>query len=291
MDIEGFSCYKKDQYNLEGQEKCNPYPDDPESQKVLRIFYLGFEKELLWEEDFKSTVDMIEKETYEKDEIIKFIKVNVTEQEQAKALGLNLCSYNQALSFANRSNITDKNKCFNTEKFDELNGISECGYATIKYFKKGVLNYTINTCNFIFEENLPETFLKFVKKSIYDSLLEIYPYADDLDEEIEYKKKILNKLVQRRKLQSNENTDISYELVIEDKNGRILKYTSEADDPEVIQQGSKTNNVPNSESDNNSDAKNETDDNSDEPTKIRSNSSLYNILNIILTLSLILLTV
>lgn len=98
-------------------------------------------------------------------------------------------------------------------------------------------------------------------------------------------------MVQRRKLQSNENTDISYELVIEYKNGRILKYTSEADDPEVIQQGSKTNNVPNSESDNNSDAKNETDYNSDEPTKIRSNSSLYNILNIILTLSLILLTV
>ena len=105
--------------------------------------------------------------------------------------------------------VKDKNKCFNADQFDDLKNLINCGFAQVKISFGGEEKIT-TLCSYIPTENLNEDILPYFKYRYIDKII-----IDDLKEIIE------DDLIGRRL-----ETEIIYEMLVEDKDGNKVKYTS-----------------------------------------------------------------
>lgn len=234
IELKDFSCYKLNYFKIVDFGKmCIPFPDNYETQKTYLNLAIGNAKEL-----YASTLIKYElmlyvskKETYTKGEEIFVYPMNGTifEKDFEILEKKNTCGYQYFGRYFDEKkegdesykNITDKNICFNVDQFDELKNLLNCGYAEIEY-AIGDKKYGIKTCFFIPDEKMTDDIKIIFKKYIDISLKKGYfPLLYDSIEEIEI-----------RKLE--ENNEINYHIIVEDKNGKKDFYSSNLDDNFVI---------------------------------------------------------
>ena len=174
--------------------------------------------------------------------------------------------------------IKDKNVCFGAEKFKELANLLNCGYANIKIYTPDKA-YGFSTCYYIPDNQLSSYFFPFYKEYFIDCILfdeDLYiELIDGMESDNDANlKKAFPLHHKKRKLDDVKN----YEITIEDKYGKIIQYDKNSDTINIVAKGNQT------DSD-----KEEVDE--DEPSKIKTSSSGYSKLNMIILLSIILLVI
>ena len=224
IEIPNFSCWKfKDIFN--NKEHCIIYPDNEIIQKEFYNFYLGISKEELSINSNKNDIMIPEKEIYKKDETITFkgIQDILTDEDKSIINNSNTCysifykGYSNFWLNGNFPNIENPNICFNAIKFSEHNNILDCGFAKIS-FSYGLKKYNFQTCYFIPNDELSKNIQDFYRRSLIEEML---------GKDGTFGKTIKNKNNNEniiRKLQ--ENNEISFEMTIQNKNGKVLKYDS-----------------------------------------------------------------
>ena len=278
------------------KDQCVVMPESAENQKVFWKLYNGIFKEGYLLNLINGEEYLVEpkKDHYKKGEIVEVNKRLFTEEEKAKVNKNNTCLYHnvgkmneflEAIGEAPENwtsiplpNITDKNDCFGADKFNDLKNLLNCGYANIKIFtKKKTLTY--KTCHYIPDKQMSNDFLPIYKHYFVDDLMfneDLYSDIIDAmepDMDVDFKKSF-HLGHKKRKLADIEK----YEITVEDKYGKIIKFDKNSDTITIVDQGHQT------DSD-----KEEVDD--DEPSKIKTSSSGYSKLNMILLLSVILMVI
>ena len=274
------------------ENTCFPCPETAQNQKLFWKIFNGMTKEMTllssnYDSEAIESEDLFtiqpKKDYYAKGEIVEVDYNKLPKEELLKVNKTNICMYHHSRSIMNEDesnpvqNITNQNICFNAEKFNDLKNIFNCGHAKFTYFTKNNNSFVFYTCYYIPDKQMPESMNSFYKQFFFDTLFyddgEFYTYEDKKQNHIGINKLLKNKI---RKLDDNEFID--YEVIIEDKYGKKIKFNKNSESFETIEKGNQK------DSD-----REETDD--DEPTKIKTNSSIYSKLNIILLLSLIFMTI
>jgi len=248
MEYDDFYCFKAKYWN-ENEAQCVPFPKNQEYQKLYSRFIIGLMKESSSsfiphaKEMDVTTNELIEnyinqsykpkKESYNLDEIVEFEKVSLTDADKSKLLSKKTCNYYNFgryywdMKKLNYPNINDKNICFNSEQFDDLKDLIDCGHANINFSVNGK-DYSIQTCYLIPNDNMPEIFnefyMSYIKNDIEGedgNLYFIFEMMSDLDKE------------ERRRLST-----VTYNIEVENKNGKKVRYSSEKDGLEIIAEGS-----------------------------------------------------
>ena len=111
-------------------------------------------------------------------------------------------------------NILDKNICFNADNFDDNENLVKCGFGQLNIASNGK-TFNINTCFFVPDQITND--LLFLYSNSYKNLLEtlVYGFAELIDEGV------LNLKNKVRKLSG----DVEYEFIVEDENGKKVKYS------------------------------------------------------------------
>jgi hypothetical protein len=140
-----------------------------------------------------------------------------SDEDKAIIESKNTCSYISFGSFYETGNIgiSDKNKCFNAEQFNDLKGLIDCGYGEALINYKGVIN-NINLCYYIPGQKMDNELMPYFK----------YHYIDKITKN-DLKAIIAQRFITRH-LEGEEtikDENLSYEIVVEDKYGNKVKYT------------------------------------------------------------------
>ena len=270
IEYDGFYCFKAKLY--ESNQKCTILPKDPENQKIYWKLYVGFMKEMNSgygknnlidndeeEEELEVDLEKPKKETYNTNEIVETEEATLSSKDKEILLSEKTCTYYYFgryyydLEKKGYPNITDKNTCFNANQFDDLKNLIDCGYATIN-FSFNNKDYSIKTCYLIPNDNMPEFFNEFYMKYIkadleenedtfnfivdciagsceggyYDD--ENYGGDEDYDEEGSRRRR------RRRRL-----SGLKYNIEVENKSGKKVKYSSDSNTFEVISNGQSNN--------------------------------------------------
>ena len=261
IEIDGLSCYKFK--TDDDSQECLVFPDDPKSQKLYWKFNNGLTKEM-----FSSCDDYIEyygnfnqdkneedleftegkKDSYNLGETIEIKASQLSSKDLTTIKSKNTCSYLYYGRFYGKPltqypDIQNKSVCFNAEKFDDLNDLVDCGYSTIKFITD-YETYTINTCYFITNENIPSDLEKIFKSIYYESLRE----EDDEEydsSDLHFIFYLLDSNKHPEKYGDEEGgegrrrrlTSFKYEIVVENEKGRTIKYSSETNQFETIAEG------------------------------------------------------
>ena len=168
-------------------------------------------------------------------------------------------------------NISNPNICYNTIKLDEQKDILDCGLAKI-YFNYGQNKYNIQTCYFMPNNKISPNMLDFYRRSLIE---EMWGKDGPLEKSI---KNTNQKNINERKLQ--EKDEISFEMTIQDKNGKLIKMDSKSYNITII------------ENDNgNNPFKDEEDEDNSEPEKFDHNNSSNLKFNLLIFIYLILLCI
>ena len=310
--LPGFSCYNiRRDFLFIQPEYCGIFPTEESIQrqyvKLLKGFMLeersvtSLLNDYLGKDYFRFLNELIfvpEKETYQKGETIKYIKYNLTDSDikvinskkncynyfYGKLFNLTLNKSEQTFNISSL-NILDKNKCFNAEKFEDNENLVDCGYAHFNIVSKNNI-FNMTTCFFI-PDNISDYLLSYYSNS-YKSLLDAF---------LGNFTKINNGIF---KLSDNKNRildqNIEYEIIVENKNGKKVKYTSDNDmiqyivnDNENVNNNNNKENKTNNENDNvNNNSDDNGDDYEDDAEKITPSSAFYyNELNIFIVLALL----
>ena len=138
------SCFK---YKDGTDDQCTPYFSDHGTQKIFTKFHRGYQKEYISiYPELGDTVQTYDKETYDRDDTISFTSIPITEEDKRIISNKKNCFYNAYSRFVDSNhyidktkiNVTDKNVCFNVDRFEDLKDIMDCGFATIKGKYKNV---------------------------------------------------------------------------------------------------------------------------------------------------------
>lgn len=253
VEYDGFSCFKfkNEDFDLSEPIKygCFSFPDDPNLQKAFLNFYFGMAKEIfsgfsgfLFDEEGEQLQNLnfqSDKQSYNKGDIVSIKYSKFTESDKNILEGKNTCGYlfygrfiedlfsymeKNYVGYRGYPNITDKNKCFRATQFPELKDLVDCGFAEIKYLVGGK-EYKINTCFYIPNDKMPEQIGAFLKDNFIDDLLEGEEGLSSIFINIEGPE-------ERRRLSSP-----TYEVVVEDKNGKKVRYKTGSTGIEVISRG------------------------------------------------------
>ena len=237
-------CFKMDFYKIE-ESGCLTFPKKEENQKIYKRLLNGFIKEtcsiygqelIEFEEEvyehFEGSLFLTEKESYNTNEIIKILPGKLSSKDKDILKSGKTCTYYlygkyYSNHFTNYEDISDKNTCFNAQKFDDFKNIVDCGYATIKFKVEGK-DYEIKSCYFIPTANLPELFNEDFSNNIQEDanvglLSEIFDYISG---------KKVDDGSRRRRLST-----ITYSIEVENKYGRKVKFSSDNSNMEVISEG------------------------------------------------------
>ena len=230
------SCFKfKDNTN----SQCAPNFIDHGSQKVFAKFLTGSEKELksmipseIHEDE---TIRVFDKETYDKDDTISTKSIQLTEEDKRIINNKNTCNYNaksKSVKFVQYPEnttikVADKNVCFNSERFEDLKDILDCGYATLKGKYMNV-PFIFTCCCSITDENADEKFKRIYKdfylKQSFQSLYNEAIKKGVTDFNLTIEERGISK---KRQLQTQEIKD--FEMFIEDKHGNIIRFNQNGD--------------------------------------------------------------
>jgi len=237
-------CFKADDFEREygnegdGNAKCSAFPKEAENQKIFKRIFNGFVKEVFsaygkqFEEFGEDSYDNIkkkllktEKESYNTDEVIKFVPETLSTSDINNLKSEKTCFYYLygplfANNYKKYDDISDKNICFNVQQFDEFKDLIDCGYAIFK-FKVNGKDYEIKSCYLIPTANLPEIFNNQITSNIQDDineglLYEIISYVSGTGEEAD------DDDGRRRRLSIT-----SYSIEVENKYGRKIKYSGD----------------------------------------------------------------
>jgi hypothetical protein len=228
---------------------CYPYPDKSETQRKYRKFILGYMKEMgsSSEETKKDITELaiFDKETYSKDDTITYKTEKLSNEDKKILNGNKTCSYLMSGRYLDNikkypsgyPNIEDQNICKNAEQFSDLKGLANCGYASGYYLTSDLEVKNFSTCYFVPDNQFPKE-LEFLWRAVFfpdEELLDILEWEDDEDEKNIGNKgnKIFKKSKSKRKLDSIQ----TYEIIVEDKFGKKIKYSSNSTEIEVIEKG------------------------------------------------------
>ena len=175
------------------------------------------------------------KDSYTKGETIEIKKIEPSAEDIEILNSKQTCIYYFYARFYGKAlteypDITDKDTCFNAKQFSDLNGIIECGYATIT-FTTSYDKYTIKTCYFYEGDDLP---------SEYTDLIGQYFYTDDFDDPehggfLAFTFYLLDYAKHPEKYGYDDNDDerrrrrrlaeVQVDISVENKNGKEYKYS------------------------------------------------------------------
>ena len=253
-DLSDFNCHPfHDTLNGKTNEACSIFPNSAEDQKVFWKIYSGFGKETLsavvpnnldLDESLDDYIIVPEKEYYGTNEIIT-AKYTAPSNEDMKIINSkNTCLYKfieQSLLIDNDKyvNITDRNECFNTNQFPDFENLINCGFATLTFTTDEGYPFTLTTCYYIPDNHMPDSFQKLFKILFMDSqlggLTASFEGPDSLKHEEFLQTFKTNFKNGFKRLEGD--SDFKYELIVEDKYGKIYKYTDKSYSPEVIEEG------------------------------------------------------
>ena len=238
ISFKGFSCYK---ISYSGSfSMCGVFPDSSEGRKYYYQLHRGILKESLagnhgvTKTSYSNNNDLTGEVEGEQ---ISITSEKTTEKDVEIASKNNTCFYqfegrfydyidknpNQIGTYLD---ITDKNICFNTDGFDDLNGLIDCGYAEIT-ITAGDREATLKTCNFIANDDLPEELERYMKKILIDTHVNATLLS------------MINGFISGTPKNSASNlrqlsTDYHYLITVESENGKIVKYDSESEEVELV---------------------------------------------------------
>jgi hypothetical protein len=227
-EYKNWKCVKTYNQNDPSHPHCTYFPINENAQNIFSNIEDGESKE----ENSKSpnvfyTSSSSSKQIYEINNKNIEINFSVTNKDIQIQQNKNTCAYisfgqyYEKVSECERTKdsseckikyegVKDKNKCFNADQFDDLKNLINCGFAQVK-ISFGGEEKTTTLCSYIPTENLHEDILQYFKYRYIDKII-----IDDLEEIIE------DDLIGRRL-----ETEIIYEMLVEDKDGNKVKYTSE----------------------------------------------------------------
>ena len=247
------SCFKME--GGEDGEACGPFFTSEKAQKTYMKYYKGLTKERVsvfkaedkdvnYEDEIKNiTVPILEKDFYSKNEIIKYKEVPfndlLTEKDKKILDSNNTCTYHYAARFlenypgVRKLNISDKNVCFNVDRFEDLKDITDCGYATIKAKYEDRI-FVFTNCFGVLDKNANEDF-----KNCYEEIFfnEIYQeYYKDVILELIVLARENPELSDKSKSRQLQEEPIDFEMYVEDRHGNIVHYNkngekTDGDDP------------------------------------------------------------
>lgn len=250
IEYDGFSCYT---FNYEGSEVkgCGGYPNDKDIQKIYFKFFNGIDKEISskeiktvqYEEPPETSYYYSKSETFEEGEEVVLQEKLLTDEEQKIKDKGNTCSYlyygrfldqyveaNPKSGFLKYTDIEDKNVCFNADQFPELKDLIDCGYAEINYTVDGK-EYKLKTCFYIPNDNMPKDLQTFFKTNKIDPLFEEDEPFQKMAEYMEASEEGSRRLSKTRKLEGT-----NYEIIVENKEGKKVKYSEGSDTIEEIEE-------------------------------------------------------
>ena len=266
IEFNDFSCYKLT--NEIGNEGCTIFPDKSENQQLALNFHNGMQKEIFSitaqsESDFTSgEYDMhliqSEKETYSKGEVIKFNRKELTPKDKSAILSQNTCNYlyigrylkitqemeakNDFSNFKEKINIPDKDLCFNSEQMPELQNLVDCGYADVNIITEDNKRYNYKTCFYLPNEKMPEEFKPYFRtvylQNIFTGSISGIVSAMEAYDIYEENKKLISEEEEEDDGSRRRLTNPSFEVIVEDKNGKKIKYSSSSMTIENYSEGS-----------------------------------------------------
>ena len=249
IEYEGFSCYKikilnNPEKNEEAETSCMPFPNDKNIQQSYNKFYSGFFKEIIsiygeyyWsdededEDNGRQCGSKMDKDGYSMNDEIVISPVECTEEDTKLYTSNNTClhlfygRYFYSMFEQNMENyveyqsITDKNACFNAEKFPELKDLIDCGYAEIKYIE-GTKEKKINTCYLIPNDKMPQELMKYYKEFVGPFEEGLLTIIFGIEKETEIEK---------------------FQITVENKNGKKVEYIPGKSEIKILSEGSEPN--------------------------------------------------
>ena len=169
------SCFKGE---IEGGDSaCGPFFSDKNAQKQFFSYEKGYRKESSSIYPFSSiqkdeSLRVPEKDSYDKDEIIKYKEISfldsLTDEDKKIMNNNNTCLYQSHARFVDpdnyigeiKINISNKDICYNADRFEDLKDILDCGYATAK-IKYNNSIFVINNCFPNIDSNINKDFKAF----------------------------------------------------------------------------------------------------------------------------------
>lgn len=237
ISFKGFSCYK---VSYSGSfSMCGVFPDSSDGRKYYYQLHRGIMKESLAGNHgiTKTSYSSNDLSAEVEGEQIGITSEKTTEKDVEIASKNNTCFYQMEGRFydyieKNPSqigtylDITDKNICFNSDGFDDLNGLIDCGYAEIT-ITVGDREATLKTCNFIANDDLPEELERYMKKTLIDTFVNATLWN------------FIHGFISLTQKNSDSNlrqlsTDYHYLITVESENGKKVKYDSESEEAELI---------------------------------------------------------
>lgn len=232
------SCYKFEA--SDNPYKCFPLFTSEKLQKEYFKYSRGIYKETysIFEDGVNRTAFIFDKETYSRDDIIKSKsnKLNdiLTEKDKNIMSNKNTCKYRNYARFIDvdfyngnkEINVSDKNVCFNVDKFDDLKDLMDCAYytATGKIDNK---TFVFTNCLGVIDKNVDSDFKKYYLKQLFKSdylvnvrTLFISAYGASVANTTAYDKV-------KRQLDSQGLQDL--EVVVEDRDGNKIIYNENGD--------------------------------------------------------------
>ena len=166
------------------QDTCEVFPISADDQKVFWKIQSWFGKETLSgvanimelpDGMSDAFIPVPDKEYYKANETINAKYTSPSSDDMKIVNTKNTCFYKfmsryfSALEGKN-ANISDKNQCFNTKQFPDLENLINCGYATLTINTKEGNPLTLNTCYFIPDNHMPDSMPKYFKYLFMDYL-------------------------------------------------------------------------------------------------------------------------
>lgn len=258
VDIDNFSCHliHYDTSNIRNRideeeseelfpDRCVAFPDLSKDQKTIWDLSLGNGKEETsiiapFEKDMTFFEFLPEKETFAKNEDItaKISELSSTDNKILRSKNTCMYKYLGKTMEANKLVHTEESKeCFNVYQFPDHENLINCGHAIINLSSNGK-QYEYKTCFFIPDNHLDKSLLKYFKLEFVDPLLDLLAQSAASEFNLEQSISLIKSNIKngsRRKLQSSNS--IKYDLTVEDKYGKKYKYSTDKDEPELIEEG------------------------------------------------------
>ncbi len=220
-----YSCFKFENEDFpDFEEKCTLYYTNEELQKLYYKYQVGRFKEWATMNGGNAGIYYVKGDTVHRKEME--IEDVLTKEDEKIFFGKNNCWYKAYARFYNDYegeryiNISDKNVCYNVDRFEDLKDIMDCGYATIKGKYKNN-SFVLTNCAYILDKNVDELF-----KDVYKN--------GELSYDIGYYfNHVVPSFLEMAKYNISTNfhrDDVQdYEISIEDRYGNIVTYNINAE--------------------------------------------------------------
>ena len=244
-----FSCFKV-------ESVCGPFFSDKNAQKQFFSYEKGYPKEFRSIYPFSSiqkdeSLTVLEKDSYDKAEIIKYKNISfldsLTDEDKKIMNNNNTCLYQSYARFVDpdnyigeiKINISNKDICYNVDRFEDLKDIVDCGYATTK-IKYNNSIFVINNCFLNIDSNINKDFKAFFEDIYFPQACQTF--KEIIPEMIEKMTGYPQLADLSRKNELEE--EYEFEASIEDRNGNIMVFNQDCqiiDEPTKFLTSSRNN--------------------------------------------------